>query len=182
MNWFEILKEAKTVQSQRQGMAPIDIQKPFKRVKEEENCRQKIIDEFQIICQKLHGEPAKKIYSGRNEIYELAPINKDGVVVNTQARLKINYPKTDSEKKAFCLFYDKLSKGKSSFFPIMPNRFSRSTEEKLDVGPKDYFTAWRQSHRYKEGFNYSATLYDYEPDSIENLIDVFFRTKEEVDW
>tara|TARA_S200002703_G_scaffold158006_1_gene167270 strand:+ start:810 stop:1340 length:531 start_codon:yes stop_codon:yes gene_type:complete len=44
MNWFDILKEQASVQSSRAGMAPIDIQKPFKRVKEDESdCYDKFV-------------------------------------------------------------------------------------------------------------------------------------------
>jgi len=43
MTWFDILKNSELVQSQRQGMKPIDIQKPFKRVKEEDDCFNKLI-------------------------------------------------------------------------------------------------------------------------------------------
>jgi len=43
MNWFDILKEQTSVQSSRSGMAPIDIQKPFKRVKEED-CYKKLLE------------------------------------------------------------------------------------------------------------------------------------------
>lgn len=42
MNWFNVLKEQTSVQSSRSGMAPIDIQKPFKRVKEEDDCYEKL--------------------------------------------------------------------------------------------------------------------------------------------
>ena len=42
MNWFDILKEQASVQSSRSGMAPIDIQKPFKRVKEDKDCFEKL--------------------------------------------------------------------------------------------------------------------------------------------
>tara|TARA_R100000805_G_C3597005_1_gene98021 strand:+ start:379 stop:825 length:447 start_codon:yes stop_codon:yes gene_type:complete len=42
MDWFNILKNPELVQRQRQGMKPIDIQKPFKRVKEEDNCFEKL--------------------------------------------------------------------------------------------------------------------------------------------
>ena len=42
MNWFNILKEQASVQSSRSGMAPIDIQKPFKRVKEDKDCFEKL--------------------------------------------------------------------------------------------------------------------------------------------
>lgn len=49
MDWFNILKNPELVQGQRQGMKPIDIQKPFKRVKEDEsNC----YDEFVRIYEK----------------------------------------------------------------------------------------------------------------------------------
>ena len=49
MNWFDVLKEQTSVQSQRQGMKPIDIQKPFKRVKEDES---DCYDEFVRIYEK----------------------------------------------------------------------------------------------------------------------------------
>jgi|TARA_R100000406_G_scaffold45883_1_gene30822 hypothetical protein len=42
MDWFNILKNPELVQGQRQGMKPIDIQKPFKRVKEND-CFNKLI-------------------------------------------------------------------------------------------------------------------------------------------
>ena len=42
MDWFNILKNSELVQGQRQGMKPIDIQKPFKRVKEDDSCFEKL--------------------------------------------------------------------------------------------------------------------------------------------
>lgn len=49
MDWFNILKNPDLVQGQRQGMKPIDIQKPFKRVKEDDkDC----YDEFVRIYEK----------------------------------------------------------------------------------------------------------------------------------
>ena len=42
MTWFNILKNPELFQGQRQGMKPIDIQKPFKRVKEND-CFNKLI-------------------------------------------------------------------------------------------------------------------------------------------
>lgn len=184
MNWFEILKEAKTVQSQRQGMAPIDIQKPFKRVKEEEDCRQKIIDEFQRICQKVYGKSPKIIHdSDESTMYQvLLPETDDAPLGSFDATLRIKYPQNDADKKALCLFYDKFSKGKS-FFPTMPDRFTTSNEEKLEVGPEDYFTAWRQSRRTENNlFVYSASLYDYTYDMMRDLVEIYINTKDEVDW
>tara|TARA_R100001510_G_scaffold46525_1_gene43497 strand:+ start:1478 stop:1987 length:510 start_codon:yes stop_codon:yes gene_type:complete len=49
MTWFDILKDSELVQSQRQGMKPIDIQKPFKRVKEDKS---DCYDEFVRIYEK----------------------------------------------------------------------------------------------------------------------------------
>ena len=49
MDWFNILKNPELVQSQRQGMKPIDIQKPFKRVKEDKS---DCYDEFVRIYEK----------------------------------------------------------------------------------------------------------------------------------
>ena len=184
MNWFNILKEAKTVQSQRQGMKPIDIQKPFKRVKEEEKKKKKIIDEFSRICQKIYGESPKIIHnSDTTTMYEvLLPETDDAPLGSFDATLNIKYPQNDADKKAFCLFYDKFSKGKS-FFPTMPDRFSTSNEEKLEVGPKNYFTAWRQSRRTKNNlFIYAASLYDYTSDMTKNLAEIYIHTIGEVDW
>ena len=182
MNWFNILKNAKTVQSQRQGMSPIDIQKPFKRVKEEEDCRQKIIDEFTRICQKLYGKSPKIIHnSDTTTMYEvLLPETDDAPLGSFDATLNIKYPQNDAEKKAFCLFYDKFSKGKS-FFPTMSDGLTFN-EEKLEVGPEHYFTAWRRSRRTKDNlFIYSASLYDYKSD-MKDLVEIYIHTIDEVDW
>ena len=42
MTWFEILKDQKLQGKTQTGMAPIDIQKPFKRVKEDKDCFEKL--------------------------------------------------------------------------------------------------------------------------------------------
>lgn len=49
MNWFDVLKNSELVQSQRQGMKPIDIQKPFKRVKDKSDC----YDEFAAMTKRV---------------------------------------------------------------------------------------------------------------------------------
>ena len=58
MDWFNILKNPELVQGQRQGIKPIDIQKPFKRVKEEDNCFQKLYEYLASVF------PNKKIEDG----------------------------------------------------------------------------------------------------------------------
>jgi len=184
LTWFNVLKEQTSVQSSRSGMAPIDIQKPFKRVKEEEDCRQKIIDEFTRICQKVYGKSPKIIHDNdKATMYEvLFPETDDAPLGSFDATLNIKYPQNDADKKALCLFYDKFSKGKG-FFPTMPDRFSTSNEEKLEVGPEYYYTAWRQSRRTKNNlFIYSASLYDYTSDMMKDLVEIYLNTKEEVDW
>ena len=42
MNWINILKRQEVAQTSQTGMAPIDIQKPFKRVKEDKDCFEKL--------------------------------------------------------------------------------------------------------------------------------------------
>ena len=95
MNWFEILKEAKTVQSQRQGMAPIDIQKPFKRVKEEEDCTQKIIDEFLRLCQKFYGKSPDKREDPDAVYYYLNAQPNLEAPKDRYASFRIEYPETN---------------------------------------------------------------------------------------
>ena len=56
MNWFNILKEQASVQSSRSGMAPIDIQKPFKRVREEDDCFEKLKAFFDSLLESPKSE------------------------------------------------------------------------------------------------------------------------------
>lgn len=68
MNWFDILKEQTSVQSSRSGMAPIDIQKPFKRVKEEDDCFEQL---KKYISSFFGGASPKKLdFGGRLDNFE----------------------------------------------------------------------------------------------------------------
>lgn len=49
MNWINILKRQEVAQTSQTGMAPIDIQKPFKRVKQDKKC----YDEFVEIAERV---------------------------------------------------------------------------------------------------------------------------------
>jgi len=70
MNWFDVLKNPQLVQRQRRVMKPIDIQKPFKRVKEDDkNC----YDEFVRIYEKTKNLfPNAKKTEVENDTYEYA--------------------------------------------------------------------------------------------------------------
>ncbi len=109
MNWFEILKEAKTVQSQRQGMAPIDIQKPFKRVKDK-GCYEKFVE----IAKKVQAsfpksretKPEVIVNSGSRwhganvmNFYYTEPNTEDNFFIHTAVKIP---PKGDVPDEIYC--------------------------------------------------------------------------------
>ena len=69
LNWFDILKNAGLRQSQRQGISARQKDEiSFFEDEDEEDCTQKIIDEFQRLCQKFYGKsPDKREYP--NAVY-----------------------------------------------------------------------------------------------------------------
>ena len=179
MNWFEILKNPVLVQRQKQRMKPIDIQKPFKRVKEEEDCTQKIIDEFERLCQKFYGKTGdKREYP--NAVY---------IYLNAQPHLgfasfKIEYPETNKEKKAYCAFYRDFAQGRN-FYPSNPqvDEFAKNDWSKVD----DIHSIYTKSQRKDmdsptSNFNHYASLYDMSDGDYYDKIDLYFVNVPEDAW
>lgn len=186
MNWFEILKNTGLAQSQRQGFRLDDKDEDYV-LEDEEDCRQKIIDEFTRVCQKLFKTSPEDIHtSDIEDIIGVVIFNDELDEYEDKARLTILYPKNDADEKALCLFYDKFSKGRS-FFPTMPRLHN---EEKLEVGPENYFVSRniRETNEYHllghEEVIYEAALYDFKPDRENDgfLIELYFSPTKEVDW
>ena len=185
MNWFDILKNAGLRQSQRQGISARQKDEDFIfEDEDEEDCTQKIIDEFQRLCQKLYGKsPVKREYPDAVYYYFNSgiPINVDEY---QSAMLQIEYPKTNKEKEAYCAFYHDFSQGRN-FYPPNPqvDEFAKNDWSTVD----DMHSIYTKSERRDmdsptSNFNYYATLYDMSGDGYYDKIDVHFQNVSEDDW
>lgn len=183
MNWFDILKDQKLQGKTQTGMAPIDIQKPFKRVKEEEDCTQKIIDEYIRLCQKFYGETPRKLdmFGSARVWYKIG----DGKSLNeSTSMLMIEFPETNEENKAYCAFYDKFAQGRN-FYPPNPEvkQFYNNDWDKVD-GKHSIYTRSERKDRDSptSNFNYYGTLYDMTQVDYYDKIDVRFENLPEDAW
>ena len=73
MNWFDILKNAGLAQRQRQGISARQKDEDFVFEDDEEDCTQKIIDEYTRLCQKFYGKTPRKLdmFGGAKVYYKI---------------------------------------------------------------------------------------------------------------
>ena len=163
MNWFDILKNAGLRQSQREGFRLDDKDEDFIfEDEDEEDCTQKIIDEFQRLCQKFYGKSTVKREYPDAVYYYLnlgRPIDVDDYKT---AMLKIEYPKTNKEKEAYCAFYHDFAQGRN-FYPPNPqvDEFAKNDWSTVDNIHSIYTKSQRRDRDSPtSNFNYHASLYD----------------------
>ena len=161
MNWFDILKNAGLRQSQRQGVPARQKDEDFIfEDEDEEDCRQKIIDEFQKLCQKLYGKSADKREYPGVDYYNLNAASSGRL--DRLATLRIEYPKTNKEKEAYCAFYHDFAQGRNAYPPNPKvDEFAKNDWSTVD----DIHSIYTKSQRTDmdsptSNFNYFCNLYD----------------------
>ena len=182
MNWFDILKNAGLRQSQRQGISARQKDEDFIfEDEDEEDCTQKIIDEFLRLCQKIYGKsPEKSEYP--EAVYYYLNAGDKGF-----ASFKIEYPKTNKEKEAYCAFYHDFAQGRN-FYPPNPkvDEFSKNDWSTVD----DIHSIYTKSQTKRSNimndptinFSYYASLYNMSESDYDDKIDVYFQNVPEDAW
>jgi len=181
MNWFDILKNAGLRQSQRQGVPAKQKDEDFIfEDEDEEDCTQKIIDEFQRLCQKFYGKSANK-REYPDAVYYYLDASPS---IYESAMLTIEFPKTNKEKEAYCAFYHDFYQGRS-FYPPNPevNRFAKTDMDNID----DMHVIYTKSRRVDNqsptsNFDYYASLYDLSKGGYYDKIDLYFSNLPEDAW
>jgi len=183
LNWFDILKNAGLAQSQRQGVSARQKDEDFIfEDEDEEDCTQKIIDEFQRICQKLYGKSAsKREYPNAVYYYLNAPPSETKF---ESAMLKIEYPKTNKEKEAYCAFYHYFAQGRNAYPPNpQVNEFAKNDWSKVDDMHSIYTKTQRRDNQSQtSNFDYYASLYDMSKEGYYDKIDIYFLNVPEDAW
>ena len=159
MNWFDILKNAGLTQRQRQGISARQKDEDFIFEDDDDDCTQKIIDEYIRLCQKFYGETPHKIdiFGSYRHWYK---IGEGSSISSAPAMLAITFPETKEANKAYCAFYNKFAQGRNLYPPKPEGRNYTDNSERID---DIHYTYTRVKRKDKDeptsNFNYYATLY-----------------------
>tara|TARA_S200002703_G_C3798474_1_gene246670 strand:+ start:126 stop:710 length:585 start_codon:yes stop_codon:yes gene_type:complete len=122
MSWINILKRQEVAQTSQTGMAPIDIQKPFKRVKDK-GCYEKFVEIAKKVqasfskSREVSHEVINSFLSGEHQanvmnFYYTEPNTKDNFYIHTAVKIP---PKGEIPDEVYCKAIELLKKIKWGF-------------------------------------------------------------------